>query len=109
LLGIFFEAGDDFDPPLVSDLLHLMKNARFRIPMGFLGMEGTTSTIIPGARKPFDLLKDDLAIRIFAIENRFALWDPHDAAKAYSLLPFVYLSLTVRCPRSSIDAHPDLL
>jgi hypothetical protein len=86
-----------------------MTNAGFRIPIGILGMEGTTSTIIPGAQKPFDLLKDDLAIPVFTIENLFALWHGHDAGKAYSLLPFVDLSLTVRCPCSSIDAGPDFL
>jgi hypothetical protein len=68
-----------------SDRLHLMKNARARIAM-FLLAYNASSRVINGhrvteslkgakttrefqARKPLDLLKDDLAIHSFTLEN----------------------------------------
>jgi hypothetical protein len=69
----------------ISDLLHLMKNARARIPLFLLAsnasarvinghrvtesLKGTKTTREFQGRKPLDLLKDDLAIRAFTLET----------------------------------------
>jgi hypothetical protein len=89
IVEYFFDKGDQLWPLPASDLLHLMKNARSRIAMGKLAFYGRESTIITGAsitkgleaaeshkefqaRKPLDLLKDDLAIRAFTIERTYS-------------------------------------
>jgi hypothetical protein len=70
----------------VSDLLHLMKNARSRVAMSLLAFSPETNMLITGeslnsdlppkspgwvfeARKPLELLKDDLAIQAFMRDN----------------------------------------
>jgi hypothetical protein len=97
----------------ISDLLHLMKNARARLALGVLAFDGGTSHVIGGdsitrrltarrttrefqARRSLDLLKDDLAIHAFTLENLFALWEAGESSGAYFVLPFVALSLATR-------------
>jgi hypothetical protein len=61
------------------------------------------------ARKPLDLLRDDLAIHAFTLENLLALWDKDDADAAYFLLPFVALSLATRNEELSVEMRLALL
>jgi hypothetical protein len=124
---------DGKDPLLewpVSDLLHLMKNARSRLALGSLAFNGQTPTIITGAsvtyslksqenrqqsgsvfqaRRPLDLLKDDLALQALSLENLLKLWSVGDVAGAYFLLPFVSLSLSVRVPALSMNTRLALI
>jgi hypothetical protein len=81
---------DDFMEWPISDLLHLMKSAPGRFALALLAFNSTTSSKITGesvtsnltgthtthefqARNPLDLLRDDLAIHAFTLENFLAL------------------------------------
>jgi hypothetical protein len=126
IITFFMTTEDEVLPLPVSDPLHLMKNARSRIALGQLAFNGTTSKVITGdsvtqnllrnnrskvfqARKPLDLLKDDLAIHAFTIDNLLALWDAGDITGAYFLLPFVSISLAARNPHLSVRTRFGLL
>jgi hypothetical protein len=113
IVAELIQAGDRILPLPASDLLHLMKNARSRLALGTLAFNGGPSKEITGdsvteslisnnslgvfqARKPLDLLKDDLAIHAFTLDNLLTLWDAGDITGAYYLLPYVALSHAVR-------------
>jgi hypothetical protein len=106
----------------ISDLLHLMKNARARLALALLAFTAKTRYYITGdsvtenlsgthttrdfqARKPLDLLKDDLAIDSVTLPNLLALWDKDDVNGAYFLLPYVALSLAMRNELLSVDTR----
>jgi hypothetical protein len=108
-----------------SDLFHLMKNARARLALWVLAFNAV-SRLISGdsvtknlrakaptnvfqARKPLDLLKDDLAIHAFTLENLIALFDVGDLDGAYFLLPFVCLNLATRNPLLHPETRLSLL
>jgi hypothetical protein len=91
-----------------------------------LAFNGAASTVITGdsvtanvlrgtrckvfqARKPLDLLKDDLASHAVTIGNLLNLWDAGDITGAYFLLPFVCLSLAARDPHLSVETRLGLL
>lgn len=116
---------EDLNQWPISDLLHLMKNARSRLALGSLAFNAETRSVINAkwiaskleptcanafeARKPLDLLKDDLAIRAFTLENILTLWRQGDVAGAYFLYPFVTLSLAVRNPTLSAETRLHLI
>jgi hypothetical protein len=115
----------DFWP--ISDLLHLMKNARSRIATGRLAFNGSSKHTISGQRltdilkqklpvgtqfcdhKPLDMLKDDLAIRTFPIRNMLSLWESGEVTGVYFMLPLVCLSLGVREARLSVPTRLALI
>jgi hypothetical protein len=105
------------------DLLHLMKNARARIAKGTLSFDGSSFPICGEAldselsnkgsmtaRSPLDLLKDELALRAFSLDNLIHITlESHDLAGAYFMLPFVCLNLAVRNPRLCSTTRLDLI
>jgi hypothetical protein len=110
----------------ISDLLHLMKNARARLALAILAFIAASSYVISGdsvtdllarinptevfkARKPLDLLEDYLAIHAFSLENFIALCEAGDVDGAYFLLPFVCLNLATRNPYLDPRARLELL
>jgi hypothetical protein len=93
----------------ITDLLHLMKNARTRIILGSLAFSATSKVITAdslnatlgigrplSAKKPLDLIKDELALELFTLNNLLRLVDVPDIAGAYFMMPFVCLNLAVR-------------
>jgi hypothetical protein len=113
IVAELIRGGDHILPLPASDLLHLMKNATSRLALGALAFNGGPSREITGdsvtenvlsnrsrgvfqARKPLDLLKDDLAIHAFTLDNLLSLWDHGDITGAYYLLPYVALSHAIR-------------
>jgi hypothetical protein len=78
----------------ISDLFHLMKNARSRETIGELAVNPATPDLVTGAslaksvpkaekhlfqaHRPLDLLKDDLALQTFTLSNLLWIWSGHD-------------------------------
>jgi hypothetical protein len=116
---------DDFVEWPVSDPLHPMKNARSRLALGSLAFNAETDQVIIArsisaglppssahafdARKPLDLLKDDLAIQAFTIDNLFAVWKAGNVPGTYFLFPFITLSTAVRSLGLCADTGPHLI
>jgi hypothetical protein len=100
----------------VSDFFHLLKNARTRLGTGRLSLNADSETeIITGAsvsehlelkdirigttlvdHSSLDLLKDDLALRAFTLQNLVALKEYGDYSACYYMLPYVCLNLALR-------------
>jgi hypothetical protein len=94
----------------ISDFLHLLKNARTRIATGILTFNAHTTEVISAislnqtlklgkdleAHNPLDLLKDDLALRVFTLGNLIKLWGTLNMLGTYFLMPFVALNLAIR-------------
>jgi hypothetical protein len=125
----------------ISDLFHLLKNARAREALGKLAVSAKTPDLVtaktlaknvPKADKHLfepgrhiDLLKDDLAVQTFSLDNLLWIWsgyDPHhlpecearywdagDPNGGFFMAPFVALSLAVRNEALGIAARLDLL
>jgi hypothetical protein len=94
----------------ISDFLHLLKNARTRIATGTLAFDASIEEVISAAglnqtlqlgtdllaHNPLDLLKDDLALRVFTLGNLLKLWAKRQLTGVYFLMPFVALNLAIR-------------
>jgi hypothetical protein len=52
-------------------------------------------------RKPWDLIKDELAFQLFVLNYFLAFFHASDITRAYFLMPFVCLKLAVRNPQLS--------
>jgi hypothetical protein len=106
----------------ISDLLHLMKNARARVVMGLLAFTSGARTINGDSLNEvltvgraltdctaLDLLKDELALYTFTLHNLLKLYNHADFDGAYFLLPFVALNLAVRNPVLTNGTRLDLI
>jgi hypothetical protein len=94
----------------ISDFLHLLKNARTRIATGTLTFAVTAEELISAgglneilrlgkdlvASNPLDLLRDDLALRVFTLGNLMKLWSHKKMTGVYFLMPYVALNLAIR-------------
>jgi hypothetical protein len=91
-----------------------------------LAFNATTSSVITGdslteelqeispnkefqKKKPLDLLKDDLAIHAFTLDNFLALWDVGDITRAWYLLPFTSYNHAIRNPHVTVSTRYGLL
>jgi hypothetical protein len=109
----------------VSDLLHLLKNARARLAKGMLAFCAWGEEVVTGeavthalgkenvgnifeACNPLDLLKDDLALEAFSPGNLMGLWEQNKTG-AYYMLPFVCLRLAVMTDGMTPELRLDLL
>jgi hypothetical protein len=124
----------------VSDPLHLMKNARSREALGTLALTAKNPDVVTAktltenlpkedkhvlqARRSLDLLKDDLAIQAFSLDNLVTVWSggnpdnipecatperEGDPTGGYFLAPFVALSLALRNESLGVRARLDLV
>jgi hypothetical protein len=111
---------------VTPDSFHLLKNARARAALGRLAFNGASVIVITGeiltkeltkdlvgvtftASSPLDLLKDDLALAAFTIDNLLALWECGDVAGSYFIFPFVCMSSAIRDPRLSVQTCLELI
>jgi hypothetical protein len=95
----------------VSDLLHLLKNARSRLAKGTLSFYGRADEVLTGktvtrtlgkvnvgtnveAQSSLDLLKDNLALEAFCPGNLLRLWETNKTG-GYFMLSFVSLRFAV--------------
>jgi hypothetical protein len=154
IVAMLTEGGTkDLEDWPISDLFHLMKNARSREALGKLAVSAATGDIVTAktlvknlpkehkhvfeAQRPLDLLKDDLAVETFSLDNLLRVWsgnepdlippaggltnDPHKRARTsttgpcddpsggFFMAPFVALSLAVRNEALGVAARLDLL
>jgi hypothetical protein len=107
----------------ISDFLHLLKNARTRIATGMLAFSAESLEVIYArglndvlelgndlvTSKPLDLLRDDLALRVFTLGNLMKLWSDQRLTGVYFFMPFVALNLAIRNGWISTVTRLDLI
>jgi hypothetical protein len=108
-----------------SDLLHLLKNARSRLAKGTLSFCGWADEALTGeavtrtlgkvnvgtifeAQSSFDLLKDNLTLEVFCLENLLRLWETNKTG-GYFMFPFVSLRLAVMTEALATETRLALL
>jgi hypothetical protein len=101
---------------------HLLKDTRIRIVLGTLAADAQSATITAAclntslkigkssvAHSPLDLLKDDLALKIFTLGNLLTLGRNLEVVGAYFFFPFVSLNLAITCDRISEERRLNVL
>jgi hypothetical protein len=140
--GLTNNGEKDLEDWPISDLFHLMKNARSRETTGTLAVSPVTQDVVTGetlakglpteekhlfeTHRPLDLLKDDLALQAFSLDNLLWIWSGHDPDNlpnkfgdwkgkygdpngGFFMAPFIALSLAVRNESLGMDARLVLL